>query len=37
MDAITKLEQGLPEENRNKIRANVRSTLERMLEEMRDE
>ena len=34
---LTKAMQGLPEENRNKIRANVRSTLERMLEEMRDE
>ena len=34
---MTKAMQGLPEENRNKIRANVRSTLERMLEEMRDE
>lgn len=34
---LTKAMQGLPEENRNKIRANVRSALERMLEEMRDE
>ena len=34
---LTKAMQGLPEENRNKIRENVRSTLERMLEEMRDE
>lgn len=34
---LTKAMQGLPEENRNKIRANVRSTLERMLEEVRDE
>ena len=34
---LTKAMQGLPEENRNKIRANVRTTLERMLEEMRDE
>ena len=34
---LTKAMQGLPEENRNKIRANVRSTLERMLDEMRDE
>ena len=33
---LTKAMQGLPEENRNKIRANVRSALERMLEEMRD-
>ena len=34
---LTKAMQGLPEENRVKIRANVRTTLERMLEEMRDE
>lgn len=34
---LTKAMQELPEENRNKIRANVRSALERMLEEMRDE
>lgn len=34
---LTKAMQGLPEENRNKIRENVRSALERMLEEMRDE
>ena len=34
---LAKAMQGLPEENRNKIRANVRSALERMLEEMRDE
>ena len=34
---LTKAMQGLPEENRAKIRANVRTTLERMLEEMRDE
>ena len=34
---LTKAMQGLPEENRTKIRENVRSVLERMLEEMRDE
>ena len=34
---LTKAMQGLPEGNRAKIRANVRTTLERMLEEMRDE
>ena len=33
---LTKTMQGLPEENRAKIRANVRTTLERMLEEMQD-
>ncbi len=33
---LTKAMQGLPEENRAKIRANVRTTLERMLEEMQD-
>lgn len=33
---LTKALQGLPEENRAKIRANVRTTLERMLEEMQD-
>lgn len=34
---LTKAMQGLPEENRAKIRANVRTTLERMLEEMSDD